>query len=96
MAAYDGSIALLPGGGKTVLWPGRQVTFVHRYSGSAYSMIEWAVAPGVPSPPLHIHRMTDESFYVLDGTFGFQVGERTVDGASGAFFFVPRGTEHTF
>ncbi|MCA1715890.1 MAG: cupin domain-containing protein [Actinobacteria bacterium] len=96
VAAEDRSIALLPGKGKTVSWPGHQVTFVHGYPGAAYSLIEWAVAPGVPSPPLHVHRMTDESFYVLEGTFGFQVGERTVDGASGAFFFVPKGIGHTF
>lgn len=96
VAAHDGSIALLPGEGKTVLWPGHRVTFIHEYPGAAYSMIEWAVAPGVPSPPLHVHRVTDESFYVLDGTFAFRVGERTVDGAVGAFFFVPKGIEHTF
>ncbi len=96
MTAEDQSITLLPGEGKIVSWPGHKVTFVHGYLGAAYSLIEWTVAPGIPSPPLHVHRMTDESFYVLDGTFGFQVGERTFDGAAGAFFFVPRGTEHTF
>lgn len=96
MAAHDGSIALPPGEGKTVSWLGHRVTFIHDYPGAAYSTIEWAVAPGVPSPPLHVHRMTDESFYVLDGTFAFQVGERTVDGDAGAYFFVPKGIEHTF
>lgn len=96
VAADDLSIAVLPGESKTVSWPGHRVTFIHGYPGGAYSLIEWAVAPGIPSPPLHVHRMTNESFYILDGTFGFQVGERMVGGTAGAFFFVPRGTEHTF
>jgi oxalate decarboxylase/phosphoglucose isomerase-like protein (cupin superfamily) len=50
----------------------------------------------VPGTPLHIHRRTDEAFYVLEGTFSFQVRERTVDGAAGAFFYVPKGVEHAF
>ena len=58
--------------------------------------MEWSSAPGVPGTPLHIHRATDESFYVLEGAFGFRVGELTVDGAVGAFFYAPRGLEHAF
>ena len=96
MAIDEGALVLLPGEGKTVRLPGNEITFVHRKSDGAYSLIEWVAAPGVPGTPLHIHRVTDEAFYVLDGTFGFQVGERTVEGAAGAFFFVPKGLEHAF
>ena len=34
--------------------------------------------------------------YILEGTFGFRVGDRTVELGSGAFLFVPRGLEHAF
>ena len=34
--------------------------------------------------------------YVLEGTFGFQVGEETVEGSAGAFVFAPKGAEHAF
>ena len=64
--------------------------------GGAYSALEWASEPGIPGTPLHIHRTTDEAFYVLEGTFGFQAGERTFEGTAGTFVFVPKGLEHAF
>jgi oxalate decarboxylase/phosphoglucose isomerase-like protein (cupin superfamily) len=45
---------------------------------------------------VHIHRMTDEAFYILEGTFGLQVGEETVAASAGAFVFVPKGIVHAF
>ncbi len=96
MAIDNGSIVLMPGAGKTVRLPGHGITFVHSRQGGAYSLVEWVSAPGVPGTPLHVHRATDESFYVLEGTFGFRVGERTVDGPVGAFFYALRGLEHAF
>lgn len=86
----------MPGEGKTVSLPGHEITFIHGKPNAAYSLVEWAAAPDVPGTPLHIHRITDEAFYVLEGVFGFQVGERTVDGTAGAFFLVPAGLEHAF
>jgi glyoxylate utilization-related uncharacterized protein len=40
--------------------------------------------------------MTDEAFYVLEGTFGFQLGEETVEASAGAFVFAPKGIVHAF
>ena len=96
MTAYDGHILLAPGAGKTVSLQGNQLTFVHRNPADAYSLIDWLTPPGLPSPPLHIHHVTDEAFYVLEGTFGFQAGEDTIEGSAGAFVFIPRGLKHTF
>src|ERR671933_1429087 len=96
MQPDDGSIVLPPGKGETVRLPGHEITFLHRRPDSAYSLVEWGAAPGMPGTPLHIHRRTDEAFYVLEGTFGFQIGQTTVDGAARTFFFVPKGIEHAF
>ena len=96
MTMDKGSLVLLPGEGTTVRLPGNEITLMLGRPDGAYSLVEWVSAPGVPGTPLHIHRITDEAFYVLEGTFGFQVGERTVDGAAGAFFYVPKGLEHAF
>ena len=59
-------------------------------------MVEWVSEPDVPGPPLHIYSTTDEAFYVVEGTFGFLAGERTFEGAEGAFAFAPKGLEHTY
>lgn len=96
MAVDYGSVMLPPDGGIFVSFLGNRVTLVHGRSTGAYSLVEWLSEPGIPGTPLHIHRETDESFYVLEGTFGFQAGERTFEGVAGAFVFVPKGVEHAY
>jgi mannose-6-phosphate isomerase-like protein (cupin superfamily) len=46
-------------------------------------------------PLLHRH-LFDEAFYVLQGEYTFQVGERLVKASTGAFVYIPGGTIHTF
>lgn len=96
MATDSKGMVLLPEERETISIPGNKVSFVHREVDSAYSIVEWAAEPGAPGTSVHIHRMTDETFYVLEGTFGFQVGEETVEGSAGAFVFAPKGTKHAF
>jgi quercetin dioxygenase-like cupin family protein len=95
MAVDDGAV-LLPGQGKTVSFSGNQVRFVYTELPSAYSLVEFVAAPGAPGTPLHLHRATDEACYVLEGTFGFQMGNRSLELSAGAFVFVPKGLEHAF
>jgi quercetin dioxygenase-like cupin family protein len=94
VATEGKGIVLLPGEGETVSLPGNEISFIHRKPDSAYSLVEWAAAPRAPGTPLHIHQVTDEGFYVLEGTFGFRVGEETVEAAAGAYVFAPKGIEH--
>ena len=46
--------------------------------------------------PEHIHRKHDESYYVLDGTFRFKLGDELADAPAGTFVFIPRGTPHAW
>jgi quercetin dioxygenase-like cupin family protein len=96
VTADDGSVILTPGEGKTVSFSGNRVTLVYGRPDGAYSVVEWVSEPGIPGTPLHIHRETDEAFYVLEGTFGFRAGERTFEGSTGAFVLVPKGLEHAY
>jgi len=100
MTFDDGATVLPPGEGKTVsfsgTFSGNRVTFVYREPDATYSIVEWAAAPSAPGTPLHLHRETDEGFYVLEGTFGFEVGDRALEMPAGTFVFVPRGLEHAF
>jgi quercetin dioxygenase-like cupin family protein len=95
--ATDGKGTVLqPGERETISMPGNKVSFVHRQPDSAYSLVEWTSEPGAPGSSVHVHRMTDEAFYVLEGTFAFQVGKQTVEGSAGAFVFAPKGVVHAF
>ena len=96
MTVDNESMMLPPGEGKTVSFSGNGVTLIHGYPGGAYSVVEWVSEPSIPGTPLHVHKETDEAFYVLEGTFNFLAGERTFEGGAGAFVFVPRGLEHAY
>lgn len=44
----------------------------------------------------HIHRNSDEAFYVLEGELVMRVGDRRVNVTPGAFGLAPRGVAHGF
>ncbi len=58
-----------------------------------YSLFEITMPPG-QGPPPHVHSREDESWYVLDGEFDFQVGERSFAAAPGDFLLGPRNVPH--
>jgi mannose-6-phosphate isomerase-like protein (cupin superfamily) len=81
---------------ETVDLIGATVTFIPMGGASSYSLIEWEARVGAVSPPVHVHHKTDESFYVMSGTFVFLLdGVETLETA-GAHVVVPMGSEHTF
>jgi quercetin dioxygenase-like cupin family protein len=47
-------------------------------------------------PPLHIHPLQDEWFYVLEGDYYFQVGEDKYSMKRGDTIFLPRNVKHAF
>jgi quercetin dioxygenase-like cupin family protein len=55
-----------------------------------------AEAPRGHMPPLHVHPVDDEIFYVLDGEFTFYVGSERHEGRPGTALLAPRGVPHTF
>jgi mannose-6-phosphate isomerase-like protein (cupin superfamily) len=59
-------------------------------------MIDQIVPGGFPGPALHVHPDFEETFYVLDGTLSFRVGDQTRDGGPGTVAHIPRGLPHTF
>ena len=87
---------LMPTEGKTIAVGSHTVRYLQRDPQGGYALIEWRAPPAIPGPPLHIHHRTDEGFYVLEGTFGFQSGERVIHGPAGAYVFVRRGLPHTY
>ncbi len=84
-----------PSAGQTYRVIADLVTFkaVAADTGGAYSLFEDRSDPG-QGTPAHLQRYEDETFFVLEGTYRFLVGDQTVDLAAGGYAFVPRGTVH--
>lgn len=61
----------------------------------AFTLIDCVGAEG-PWTVMHIHNDFEESFFVLEGSFNFRVGDKGVDAGRGDYVLVPRGTPHTF
>jgi quercetin dioxygenase-like cupin family protein len=61
---------------------------------NAYSVTEIVVSPQA-GPPLHRHAGL-EAFYVLDGTFQFQVGDEKITGEAGSFVTIPPMVFHVW
>jgi len=59
----------------------------------AFTLAEFTGGPGPWTVP-HIHRETQESFFILDGEFAFTVGEQEIPAGPGAYILVPHGTRH--
>src|ERR671916_531376 len=83
------------GTGPTYRGPGDLYTFLvtGAESAGAFFAMEAYIPPG-GGPPPHIHRNEDETFYVVEGTCSFRLGDETVLAGPGDFVNVPRGTVH--
>jgi quercetin dioxygenase-like cupin family protein len=46
--------------------------------------------------PAHVHHQHEETFYLLEGEFVFQLGTQTVKAPAGTFVFVPCDVPHAF
>ncbi|HET7574876.1 MAG TPA: quercetin 2,3-dioxygenase [Solirubrobacterales bacterium] len=64
-------------------------------TGGAFGLVESRIAAGA-SPPLHVHRREDESFFVIEGEVRFRCGDEEFLAGPGSFVFLPRGVPHTF
>jgi quercetin dioxygenase-like cupin family protein len=58
-----------------------------------YSLFEITMQPG-QGPPPHVHSREDESWYVLDGAFDFQIGDESSMATAGWFGLGPRDVPH--
>lgn len=77
--------------------PGDHYTFLvtGKESGGAYFAMEALVPPG-GGPPPHIHSREDETFYLVEGSIDFRLGDEMVTAGPGDFVNVPKGTVHCF
>jgi quercetin dioxygenase-like cupin family protein len=83
-----------PGEGKNVRLAGHPMAFLVTGDDTKHtSMFEWTIPPGF-STGLHVHRVQEETFYVLDGECDWQVGGERVRATPGTYLFLPPGVPH--
>ena len=57
------------------------------------SMFDWTIPAGFATGR-HVHRVQEETFYVLEGECEWHVGDRVVHATPGTYLFIPPGVPH--
>lgn len=97
MLLPDQAHTVLPGEGRTVdlgVVSMRVLAGSEDHTGGAFSLTEFFGTGEGPWTVPHRHRGFEESFFVLDGSFTFTVGEKAIDATPGTYILVPRGAGH--
>jgi quercetin dioxygenase-like cupin family protein len=84
----------MPGEGKKVMLAGQPMEFLVTGEDTRHtSMFDWTLPAGF-STGLHVHRVQEETFYVLEGECEWQVDGQLVRAGPGTYLFIPPGVPH--
>lgn len=88
------AVIRMPGEGKEVTLAGKPLAFLVTGQDSKHAcMFDWTLPAGF-STGLHVHRVQEETFYVLEGECQWQIGEELVRAKPGTYVFIPPGVPH--
>jgi quercetin dioxygenase-like cupin family protein len=88
------AVIRMPGEGKELTLAGKPLAFLVTGEDSKHTcMFEWTVPAGFFTG-LHVHRVQEETFYVLEGECEWQIGDQLVRAKPGAYVFIPPGVPH--
>lgn len=83
-----------PGESKVVTLAGKPLAFLVTGENSKHTcMFDWTLPAGF-STGLHVHRVQEETFYVLEGECRWQIGDEIIQATPGTFVFIPPGVQH--
>jgi mannose-6-phosphate isomerase-like protein (cupin superfamily) len=91
-------LVVLPGEGKSISPIGGDWSYykaLGTQTGGTFALMEQTVPPG-RGPRRHVHHREEESFYILEGEFGFEVGDDHFLARPGTFVLGPRDIPHRF
>src|SRR5512133_3863077 len=89
-------VVVAPGEGEVIAWRARMHLLAGADSSEKRLTILETENPPEGGPPLHRHNREDEAFYVLDGDYTFECGDRVVGASAGTFVFLPKGIPHRY
>jgi mannose-6-phosphate isomerase-like protein (cupin superfamily) len=91
-----GPVVTAPGEGRTWNVVGDQITckVASEQTEETYAVIE-ELSPPQGGTPLHLHRATDEVFYVVEGEYQVVYGDNKFNAPQGTLFVVPKRLPHT-
>ena len=88
------AVIRMPGTGKEVSLAGQPLAFLVTGQDSKHTcMFDWTVPAGF-STGLHVHRVQEETFFVVEGECQWQIGDDLVRAPVGAYVFIPPGVPH--
>ncbi len=64
-------------------------------TGGTFALFETTTPPKCGAPP-HVHHREDETFYVVAGTFDFQIAGKVIRAEKGAVVLAPKNIPHLF
>ncbi|MBY8877235.1 cupin domain-containing protein [Actinacidiphila acidipaludis] len=71
-------------------------TFELLADGGAVSASRLTLASGADGAPPHRHKLSHETFYLLDGTMVFRLGDAVTTVGKGGLVIIPPGLPHAF
>src|SRR4051812_12111021 len=88
------AVIRMPGEGRELMLAGQPSAFLVTGEVSKHTcMFEWTVPAGF-STGFHVHRVQEETFYVLEGECEWRVGDQMVRAKPGTYLFIPPGVPH--
>jgi quercetin dioxygenase-like cupin family protein len=88
------AVVRMPGENKAVMLRGHPMAFLVTGDDTKHtSMFDWTIPAGFATGR-HVHRVQEETFYVLEGACQWHVGDDVVSATPGTFLFIPPGVPH--
>ncbi len=88
------AVVRMPGDNTGVVLRGEPMAFLVTGKDTTHtSMFDWTIPAGFATG-LHVHRVQEETFYVLEGECEWQAGDRRIRATPGTFLFLPPGVPH--
>lgn len=82
------------GQGKSVTMKGEPLTFLVTGEATRHtSIFEWVIPPGFETG-VHVHKVQEETFYVVEGECLWVIDGEPFAAERGAFVFIPPGVAH--